>query len=168
MLRDVWSGRASANFELEEDRTREGLCGLIHPEEETLSSTPDEQLLSDALLLQMAKRAASYDEENRFFHEDFADLRDAGYLTACVPREFGGSGVDLATLCRAQRRLGYHAPATALGIHMHLIWPGVAADLWRRGDNVTGVAAAGSGRGRGVRLRPFRAGKRSASPAFHE
>jgi alkylation response protein AidB-like acyl-CoA dehydrogenase len=99
-----------------------------------MSSTPDQQLLSDALLLQMAKRAASYDEENRFFHEDFADLRDAGYLTACVPRDFGGSGVDLATLCRAQRRLAYHAPATALGVHMHLIWPGVAADLWRRGD----------------------------------
>ena len=35
---------------------------------------------------------------------------------------------------REQRRLGYHAPATALGINMHLLWVGVAADLWHRGD----------------------------------
>ena len=94
----------------------------------------DHQILTDDLLRRMAARAAAYDEENRFFHEDFADLRAAGYLAACVPREFGGHGFDLGTLCREQRRLAYHAPATALGIHMHLLWTGVAADLWRRGD----------------------------------
>jgi alkylation response protein AidB-like acyl-CoA dehydrogenase len=33
-----------------------------------------------------------------------------------------------------QRRLAYHAQATALGINMHLYWVGVAADLWRAGD----------------------------------
>ena len=33
-----------------------------------------------------------------------------------------------------QRRLAYHAPATALGINMHVYWVGVAADLWRAGD----------------------------------
>jgi alkylation response protein AidB-like acyl-CoA dehydrogenase len=35
---------------------------------------------------------------------------------------------------REQRRLGYYAPATALGVNMHLYWVGVAADLWRQGD----------------------------------
>jgi alkylation response protein AidB-like acyl-CoA dehydrogenase len=33
-----------------------------------------------------------------------------------------------------QRRLAYHAHATALGINMHVYWTGVAADLWRAGD----------------------------------
>jgi alkylation response protein AidB-like acyl-CoA dehydrogenase len=37
-------------------------------------------------------------------------------------------------MCREQRRLGYHAPATALGTNMHIYWTGVAADLWRAGD----------------------------------
>jgi alkylation response protein AidB-like acyl-CoA dehydrogenase len=37
-------------------------------------------------------------------------------------------------VCREQRRLAYHAPATALAVNMHLYWVGVAADLWQRGD----------------------------------
>ena len=91
-------------------------------------------ILPDELLLRMAARAAGYDRENRFFDEDFADLRRAGYLTMSVPCELGGRGVTLAQFCAEQRRLGYHAPATALGINMHLLWVGVAADLWHRGD----------------------------------
>ena len=51
-----------------------------------------------------------------------------------LPSEFGGAGMTLAEVCREQRRLAYHAPATALAVNMHLYWLGVAADLWRRGD----------------------------------
>ena len=51
-----------------------------------------------------------------------------------VPRELGGRGLTLAEVCREQRRLGYHAPATALGINMHVYWVGLVADLWRQGD----------------------------------
>ena len=90
--------------------------------------------LSDKLLHQFAERAAVYDRENRFFHEDFEALRDAGYLTMPVPKELGGAGMSLAEVCREQRRLGYYAPATALGVNMHLYWVGIAADLWRQGD----------------------------------
>lgn len=92
-------------------------------------------ILTDEMLQRFAQRAAEYDRENRFFTEDFAELRDAGYLTAPVPRELGGHGFTLADVCREQRRLGYHAPATALAINMHLYWVGLAADLWRRGDH---------------------------------
>jgi alkylation response protein AidB-like acyl-CoA dehydrogenase len=93
-----------------------------------------EHVLPEELLLRFAARSGSYDRENRFFEEDFADLRDAAYLTMNVPRELGGLGLTLAQVCAEQRRLGYHAPATALGINMHLLWVGVAADLWHRGD----------------------------------
>lgn len=93
-----------------------------------------EQVLSDALLQRFAKRCGAYDRENRFFQEDFDDLKDAGYLTLPVPKELGGPGFTLAQICREQRRLGYHAPATALGVNMHLYWVGLAADLWRQGD----------------------------------
>ena len=91
-------------------------------------------VLSDSLVGRCAERAAAYDRENRFFFEDFNDLKEAGYLTVAVPSEFGGRGFNLAQVCREQRRLAYYAPATALGINMHLYWTGVAADLWHRGD----------------------------------
>jgi alkylation response protein AidB-like acyl-CoA dehydrogenase len=92
-------------------------------------------LLTDEMLARFAARAASYDQENRFMDEDFEELRDSKYLLLPLPTEFGGSGMTLAEVCREQRRLAYHAPATALAVNMHVYWIGVAADLWRRGDS---------------------------------
>ena len=91
-------------------------------------------ILSEELLQSFAARCAGYDRQNRFFHEDFADLKRAGYLTMAVPRELGGRGLTLPEVAREQRSLAYYAPATALGINMHVYWVGLAADLWRRGD----------------------------------
>jgi alkylation response protein AidB-like acyl-CoA dehydrogenase len=75
-----------------------------------------------------------YDRENRFFTEDFEELKKAGYLKMPVPKELGGPGFTLAQVCQQQRRLAYYAAPTALGINMHLYWVGLAADLWRSGD----------------------------------
>ena len=91
-------------------------------------------VLTEEMLARFASRAAAYDRENRFFAEDFEELRAAKYLLLPLPREFGGAGMTLAEVCREQRRSAYHAPATALAVNMHLYWIGVAADLWRRGD----------------------------------
>jgi alkylation response protein AidB-like acyl-CoA dehydrogenase len=95
---------------------------------------PDTRRLDDALLAGFRQRAAGYDRENRFFDEDFAELRDAGYLLAAVPVERGGWGLSLAELAAEQRRLAHHAPATALSMCMHHYWVGLAADLTRLGD----------------------------------
>jgi alkylation response protein AidB-like acyl-CoA dehydrogenase len=92
-------------------------------------------LLTDAMLERFDARAATYDRENRFFSEDFEELRDSGYLLAAVPRALGGAGLDLASVGRLQQRLAYHAPATAVAVNMHLYWTGVAADLGRFGDD---------------------------------
>src|SRR5262249_46945356 len=91
-------------------------------------------VLSEETLDRFLARAPIYDRENRFFVEDFDELRKAGYLVMAVPRELGGLGKSLAGVCQEQRRLAYYAPATALAINMHLYWTGVAADLWRSGD----------------------------------
>ncbi len=99
-----------------------------------VSPQPVESVLTDEMLARFASRAAFYDQENRFFDEDFAELKKAKYLLLPVPTEFGGPGLTLAEVCREQRRLAYHAPATALAVNMHLYWIGVAADLWRSGD----------------------------------
>jgi alkylation response protein AidB-like acyl-CoA dehydrogenase len=92
-------------------------------------------VLAEDLLARCAQRAASYDRENRFFQEDFDELRAAGYLKLAVPEDLGGLGLSLAQVAAQQQRLAYRAPATALAINMHLYWTGVAADLRRMGDN---------------------------------
>jgi alkylation response protein AidB-like acyl-CoA dehydrogenase len=92
------------------------------------------ELLPDELLARCRERAAGYDRDNRFFSEDFEELRQAGYLTMAVPQELGGLGFNLAQVAEQQRRLAHAAPATALATNMHLYWTGVAADLWRSGD----------------------------------
>jgi alkylation response protein AidB-like acyl-CoA dehydrogenase len=92
------------------------------------------QPLTEEMLRRFQERAPRYDEENRFFAEDFDELRDSGFLLMAIPRELGGLGMTLAEVCREQRRLAYHAPADALAVNMHLYWTGVAADLWRGGD----------------------------------
>jgi alkylation response protein AidB-like acyl-CoA dehydrogenase len=90
--------------------------------------------LPDDMLERFHDRAPTYDRDNRFFDEDFEELRQSGYLTLAVPEEFGGRGLTLAQVIQQQRRLAYHAPATALAVNMHLYWTGVAADLRRFGD----------------------------------
>ncbi len=111
-------------------------------------------LLDDSLLARIHDRAAGYDAANAFPDEDFAELRDAGYLGALVPAEFGGAGLSLADAVREQMRLAAAAPATALAVNMHLVWTAVAKTLHDRGDGsldfVLREAAAGEVFGFGV------------------
>ena len=98
-----------------------------------VAATPNSVLTED-LLARFSERATRYDQENRFFSEDFEELRGIGYLRAPVPVELGGLGLTLPQVAREQRRLGYHAAPTALAVNMHLYWVGLVADLWRAGD----------------------------------
>jgi alkylation response protein AidB-like acyl-CoA dehydrogenase len=104
-------------------------------------------VLADSLLERIHSRAAGYDRDNSFFADDLDELAAAGYLKALVPTKFGGGGLSLRELTRAQSRLAAAAPATALAVNMHLIWTGIAKTLHDRGDNsldfVLAEAAAG-------------------------
>ena len=91
-------------------------------------------VLTDALLEKCRERAPLYDRENRFFQEDFDELKAAGYLLMAVPKEFGGAGLNVQEVGLETRKLAMYAPATALCINMHNYWVGTAADLWRSGD----------------------------------
>lgn len=86
-----------------------------------------------------AGRATRYDAEASFPYDDFAELRDAGFLALCVPEHFGGLGADFATYCRVANEIGRHAPATALAFNMHcvtmLLAGQIADDLtWTDGE----------------------------------
>lgn len=104
-------------------------------------------ILTEQLLDGIAARAAAHDRENTFPHDDLADLRAAGYLTAFVPAALGGADLTLEEVAREQARLAGAAPATALSVNMHLVVTGIAALLHRSGDDslrfVLEEAAAG-------------------------
>jgi alkylation response protein AidB-like acyl-CoA dehydrogenase len=93
-----------------------------------------ESALTDQLLNKCRQRAPEYDRDNRFFQEDFDDLKAAGYLRMAIPRDFGGPGLNLAEVGRETRKLAMYAPATALALNMHHYWVGDAADAFRGGD----------------------------------
>ena len=80
-------------------------------------------VLTDDVLAGIRERAPGYDQHNEFFSEDLDILRELGYLK---PR-------SLSQMSSDQRRLAAHAPATALGIGMHLTWMGVARDMVNQG-----------------------------------
>ncbi|HTI40921.1 MAG TPA: acyl-CoA dehydrogenase family protein [Vicinamibacterales bacterium] len=93
-----------------------------------------ESILTESLLNRCRERAPEYDRNNRFFQEDFDELKSAGYLRMALPKEFGGAGMNVAEVGRETRKLAMYAPATALALNMHNYWVGDAADAWRSGD----------------------------------
>lgn len=94
-------------------------------------------VLTAELLDRIRSRAAGYDRDNAFFAEDLTELTTAGFL---ADRSLSEASTD-------QRLLAAFAPATALGINMHLVWTAVARILRERGDDsltwVLADAAAG-------------------------
>lgn len=89
--------------------------------------------LSDDLLSRIHSRAAAVDRDNVFPDEDLKELKDAGYLTAFVPKEYGGAGLSIEEICQEQTRLAQAAPATALSINMHQIIVGLGRHLVENG-----------------------------------
>lgn len=98
-----------------------------------MSALDPDLVLPDSLLETFRERAAVHDRDNTFFTEDLADLRERGYLRLFVPEDMGGLGASLLDVTRLQRRLAQAAPATALGVNMHLVVTGAALFAAARG-----------------------------------
>ena len=81
--------------------------------------------LSEELLQEIHERAPRYDKENAWPAEDYAALKEAGYLKAFVPKEYGGFGLTLKEIAQEQTRLAMAAPGTVLAktdnnlVHIH-------------------------------------------------
>ena len=76
-------------------------------------------------------RAADYDKAGEFPTENYADLRDAGFLGLVIPEQYGGLGADYTTYARVSAELGQWCGATALTFNMHcssMLWSGPLAD----------------------------------------
>ena len=68
------------------------------PRTAAASPAPARAPLTEEMLLRFQERASVYDQENRFFTEDFEELRASGYLLLAVPKELGGLGMSLAEI----------------------------------------------------------------------
>ena len=78
------------------------------------------------------ERAVRYDRDAVFPWENFADLKEAGLLALCVPREYGGQGATYADYARVSAEVGRYCGATALTFNMHnatMLWAGQVADM---------------------------------------
>lgn len=79
-----------------------------------------------------AERAVRYDREASFPFENFADLREIGFLALCVPQRYGGLGASFADYARVSAEIGRYCGSTALTFNMHnatMLWAGEVADL---------------------------------------
>ena len=75
--------------------------------------------LADELGRSFAANAAAADEQDCFVADNYKVLKSSGLVEAGVPRELGGGGADLATLCEVLRTMAHHCSSTALAFAMH-------------------------------------------------
>ena len=76
-------------------------------------------------------RAAEYDRDARFPTENYNDMRDAGLLGICVPKEHGGLGAGYRAYMTTAAEIGRYCGATALTYNMHVcscLWTGPLSD----------------------------------------
>lgn len=75
------------------------------------------------------RRAEDHDAEGSFVSENYAALKEHGFLAAAIPEGLGGGGMSHSTMCDLLRTLAQYCSSTALAqsMHQHL----VAATLWK-------------------------------------
>jgi acyl-CoA dehydrogenase len=69
----------------------------------------------------LAEHAADVDRRARFPAEAIDALRDARLLSAYVPRQFGGMGLDIVQTARVCEALGHYCGSSAMIYAMHAI-----------------------------------------------
>ena len=87
------------------------------------------QAIAASLVDRFAERADQYDRTGSFPFENYADLRESGYLRLIVPTEYGGEGADLFATVLGQERLAQGDGATAMAVDMTLHLIGRQAEL---------------------------------------
>jgi alkylation response protein AidB-like acyl-CoA dehydrogenase len=92
------------------------------PLPEPFLNDDQQQLVADAqrLAARFGERAATHDREASFPFDNFAELRDEGYLALTLPRTLGGRGASLYDFCLFLEQLAHGCGATALALNMHL------------------------------------------------
>jgi alkylation response protein AidB-like acyl-CoA dehydrogenase len=88
--------------------------------------------LAEDLSAGLAQRADEHDREGTFAYEAIDALQSTGYLTAAIPAEHGGLGVDsLHDVVVASSRLARGDASVAIGVNMHHVLVLSVARRWR-------------------------------------
>ncbi len=78
-----------------------------------------------------APRASHWDDTATFPLANYDDLREAGILRMCIPKEHSGLGADYASYMMTAAEIGRYCGATALTLNMHIcstMWTGALSD----------------------------------------
>ena len=130
-------------------------------------TSTDADVLTDDMLARFDERAPTYDRENRFFDEDFAELKASGYLDVAIPTELGGGGVRPRRVLAARPPPRLPRPGDGAGRqHARLLDRRRRRPAARRRRLVPVRARAGGGRRRAVR--PPRRGRQRPPAAAVE
>jgi alkylation response protein AidB-like acyl-CoA dehydrogenase len=76
--------------------------------------------LAGKLANTFSARAERFDREDAFPFENYSDLKNSGYVSLSVPKEYGGEEISLYEFVMLQERLATGDAATALSIGWHL------------------------------------------------
>lgn len=98
---------------------------------DTLSRQPDAFERSAALLPQITAKVEQHDGIDEFVAGNYAELQRARLMSAAVPQELGGDGLDAAALAPLLRGLARTCSSTALGFAMHTHVVALLAWRWR-------------------------------------
>jgi acyl-CoA dehydrogenase len=96
----------------------------------TLLRQPDALARLTELLPQIAARAAHCDATDEFVADSYPALRGARLMSAAVPRELGGDGLDAAALAPLLGALARSCSSTALAFAMHTHVAALLAWRW--------------------------------------
>ena len=80
---------------------------------------PDWKRVATGLGAAFGERAATFDAQDRFVAENYADLKRHQVFSMLVPESLGGGGARLSEVCDLLRVLGRHCASTALALSMH-------------------------------------------------
>ena len=76
-----------------------------------------------------AAQVAENDRTGQFVASNYAQLAQAGLISAAVPHELGGGGASHAEICEMLRHLARYCGSTALALSMHQHLVGVT--VWK-------------------------------------
>jgi alkylation response protein AidB-like acyl-CoA dehydrogenase len=76
-----------------------------------------------------AARAAGYDREGAFAHENVAELKALGVPGHALPVEHGGLGMSVETTVRIMEEVAYADGSTAVALNMHVLIADALANM---------------------------------------
>ena len=81
----------------------------------------DERLqLMEHLAVKFRERGNNIDEEGTFPFANMKELKESGYTSLTLPKEYGGNGISLYELLRLQEKVAEGDGSTALSIGWHM------------------------------------------------